>query len=100
MFSILWEYIVESENQQEFETVYSPTGDWAELFQRGKGYSGTELLKDAGTPGRYITIDHWSSMEDYEDFLSHYQAEYNALDDVTRNLTSQETMIGRMETRV
>ena len=45
----------------EFERVYGPEGDWAEFFRGGRGYIGTELLRDVEHPGRYLVIDRWES---------------------------------------
>jgi hypothetical protein len=46
MYLILWEYHVKPEKRAEFEQIYSPGGAWAELFQKGTGYLGTELMRD------------------------------------------------------
>ena len=53
---------------EEFERVYGPNGEWAEFFRRGKGYIGTELLRDVEVPGRYLVIDRWESAESYNAF--------------------------------
>ena len=35
----------------EFERVYGTDGEWAEFFRRGRGYIGTELLRDVEAAG-------------------------------------------------
>ena len=64
----LWEFRVKGERVGEFERAYGPEGDWVRLFRRADGYLGTELLRDAGEPGRFITVDRWRSRKDYESF--------------------------------
>src|SRR6187397_611903 len=36
----------------EFERVYGPDGEWAAFFRDGRGYIGTELLRDVEQHGR------------------------------------------------
>ena len=35
----------------------------------GRGYIGTELLKDVEIPGRYLVIDRWDSSDAYNAFV-------------------------------
>ena len=35
---------------EQFERVYGPEGDWAQFFRTGRGYVGTELLRDVEIP--------------------------------------------------
>jgi len=94
MLIILWEYQVKPENRVEFETRYSNHGGWAELFHKGEGYLGTELIRSRDSANRYITIDRWTSMEHYEAFLTRYEKEYSSLDDQSAGLTESESLIG------
>ena len=61
MLRVLWEYEVRSENRREFEEAYGGGGPWVALFATSPGYLGTELLRDPTVPGRYLTIDSWST---------------------------------------
>lgn len=48
MILIIWEYRVKPEYAGEFETLYSPRGEWVHLFSKHAGYLHTELLKKKG----------------------------------------------------
>lgn len=98
MYIIIWEYHVREERGAEFEEIYSVTGAWTTLFQRSKGYLGTELLVDQRQLHRYITLDRWRSSRDYESFLAESKSEYERLDAQCEGLTEQETLLGRFET--
>jgi heme-degrading monooxygenase HmoA len=93
MYLIVWEYRIRPETRAEFEQIYSATGAWAELFQKGAGYVGTELLRDETTPLRYITIDRWKSKAEYEAFLSAWRQEYETLDAQCEGLTEHESLL-------
>ena len=97
MYTIVWEFVVKVGNEEAFARAYGPDGDWARLFSNGKGYRGTELLKDAERPARYLTIDRWESEEDYERLREHHAAEYKAIDERCEELTEGETQVGEFE---
>ena len=61
---------------EQFERVYGPDGDWAQFFRTGRGYIGTELLRDVEIPARYLVVDRWESQEAYNDFLAAHRDEY------------------------
>jgi heme-degrading monooxygenase HmoA len=82
----------------EFERVYSPEGEWAEFFRQGRGYIGTELLRDVETPGRYLVIDRWESADAYNTFVAERQAEYMERVDATRFHYDSELRFGTFET--
>ena len=69
-------------------------GDWARLFRRGEGYLGTELLRDAADPGRYLTLDRWTSRAAWESFRAGHLAEYEAIDRLCEALTAAEARLG------
>ncbi len=98
MYRIVWAFEVKPGSAQAFEVSYGPGGDWAKLFRKAPGYGGTELLKDADTPGRYLTIDHWRSREDFWKFREAFRGDYLALDKRLATLTNRETLIGDFET--
>jgi len=81
----------------EFERVYGPEGEWARFFRQGRGYVGTELLRDVETPGRYVVVDRWESAEAYNDFASANREEYMRRVDDTRFHYDQELRLGTFE---
>jgi quinol monooxygenase YgiN len=97
LYIIFWEYQVRSEKQSEFEKIYSSDGAWAELFNRDTSYLGTELLRDEARPWRFLTIDRWTSKEEYEAFLSRWKKEYETLDAQCEGLTENESLIGKWD---
>lgn len=88
-FVILWHYRVRPEHVAEFERAYGPDGDWAELFRRGEGYRGTELVRGS-IQGEYATIDRWVSAEAHAGFLERWNHEYASLDRRFELLTDDE----------
>jgi quinol monooxygenase YgiN len=93
-FVVIWEFDPHPAARAEFERAYSPGGVWALLFGRSPDYVGTELLRDLGADGRYLTIDRWTSREAYERFRAEYAAEYRATDQRCEGLTRREALVG------
>ncbi|WP_404294004.1 antibiotic biosynthesis monooxygenase family protein [Microvirga sp. RSM25] len=91
---IVWEFSVPSEHRLAFEEVYGPEGAWAVLFRTAPGYLGTELLRDEQTIGRYLTVDRWSTPEDFAAFKSTSGAAYESLDRQCESLTAREVKVG------
>jgi heme-degrading monooxygenase HmoA len=87
----------EVRDPEEFERVYGPDGDWAEFFRRGRGYIGTELLRDVEEPDRYLVIDRWESADAYAAFLAENEVEYVARSDECRLHYVQELRFGTFE---
>ena len=81
----------------EFERVYGPDGEWAEFFRGGRGYIGTELLRDLEHPGRYLVIDRWESAQAYDAFVAENRDEYMRRVDETAFLYQQELRFGTFE---
>jgi heme-degrading monooxygenase HmoA len=94
MFVILWQFDIAEDKIAGFERAYGPDGAWAKLFARSPEYLGTELLKDAYVPGRYVTIDRWSNEEAFRAFRAKHDPDYEALDRASDSLTGTETRIG------
>jgi heme-degrading monooxygenase HmoA len=94
MFVILWQFDIAEEHIPGFETAYGSQGSWASLFARSPEYLGTELLKDAYVPGRYVTIDRWRSEDAFRAFRAQHDPDYEALDRGCDPLTGVETRIG------
>jgi heme-degrading monooxygenase HmoA len=81
----------------EFERVYGPDGEWATFFGQGRGYIGTELLRDVEVPGRYVVVDRWDSAEAYNEFAAANRDEYMRRVDDTRFHYDQELRFGTFE---
>jgi len=96
-FVYVWEYEVKADAVEEFERVYSPGGDWTELFERGGGYVRTELHRDADEALRYITFDYWESREDRDSFRGTFSTEFDELDIRCEELIDSESFIGDFE---
>lgn len=94
---VLWSFEVAPGRTGDFESLYGPDGAWARLFARAPGYQGTELLRDTLRPGRYITIDRWTSAAAFTAFQREWKAEYEALDRAGAALTAAETPLGAFE---
>ncbi len=94
MFVIVWQFDVAEDQTGAFETAYAAQGPWSTLFARSPEYLGTELLKDAYVPGRYLTIDRWSSEEAFRAFRKEHDPDYEALDRGCDSVTASETRIG------
>ncbi len=93
-FTTFWEFTVPLARQAEFESHYGPDGDWAQLFGRGTGYLGSELLQDRADPQRYLTVDRWSSAEAWRAFRTRFAAEYERLDRELEGLAVREAPLG------
>jgi hypothetical protein len=66
--------------EREFERIYGPQGDWAQLFRRCASFLRTELHSDMENPGRYVTADYFLTPAAYQEFLREVTDEYQALD--------------------
>jgi heme-degrading monooxygenase HmoA len=97
MYVIVWEFKVKPGSITEFESAYGAAGDWAEFFSRGVGYLGTRLLRDTDEAGSYVTFDHWTSHQDYENFKRAFGNEYRQLDRQFELMTDSESLIGAFE---
>jgi heme-degrading monooxygenase HmoA len=87
----------EVRDRADFERVYGPEGEWAQFFRQGRGYVGTELLRDLEVPGRYLVVDRWESAQAYNDFVSAHRDEYMRRVDDTRFHYDSELRFGTFE---
>jgi heme-degrading monooxygenase HmoA len=87
-FSIGFAYDVAPDARAEFEAVYGPDGQWAELFRTGEGYIETTLERRGD--GEYLVTDHWRSRADYERFLTLNSARYEAMSQANSRLYLSE----------
>jgi heme-degrading monooxygenase HmoA len=94
MFVVVWQFEIAEDKIAGFESAYAPGGTWAQLFRRSPSYLGTELLRDAYAPGRYLTIDRWAGEEDFRAFRKDHDLEYETLDRACDPLTTSETRVG------
>ena len=94
MFVRMWRFRPKPGAEAAFERTYGSHGAWAVLFSRGVGYRGTELLREAGDGGEYLTVDRWDSAGAFRTFLAGTQADYDALDRECASLTISESPAG------
>jgi heme-degrading monooxygenase HmoA len=95
MIALVFSY--EVRNAAEFERAYGAGGEWAQFFEQGQGYIGTELLRDVEAPGRYLVVDRWESAEVYNAFVAAHREEYMRRVDDTRFHYDQELRLGTFE---
>ena len=96
MIALVFSYEV-TRDVAEFERVYGTDGEWAGFFGQGRGYIGTELLRDVEAPGRYLVIDRWESRDAYNAFVEANRDEYMRRVDETAFLFDQELRLGTFE---
>lgn len=96
-FVIVWEFRVKSGKRREFQKVYGSDGVWARLFRRGEGHIRTDLIRDLRTPGRYMTLDFWTSREAYARFKKENRAEYRVIDERCASLMESEVKVGEFQ---
>lgn len=96
-FHVLWEFRVRGGSEAEFEKRYGTEGDWVRLFRRGEGYLGTALLRDRGTPRRYLVTDTWRDGAAYRAFKETHAEAYATLDRECTALTEDERCLGEFE---
>jgi heme-degrading monooxygenase HmoA len=95
MLALVFSYDVR--DPEEFERVYGPEGEWAEFFRRGRGYVGTELMRDLEVPRRYLVVDRWETKESYRAFVDEHRDEYMRRVDETAFHYEQELRLGTFE---
>jgi quinol monooxygenase YgiN len=93
----LWEFIVKRDCMESFERTYGEEGEWVQLFRRAPGYLRSELHRDVAVPGRYVTVDYWTSESAWQSFRSRFADEFAALDAQCTKWTTAEKEIGRFE---
>lgn len=96
-FTAIWEFQVKPDACSEFERIYGTEGEWAQLFCSSPEYRGTELVRDADRPGRYLTLDHWTSRDALQQFKRDHYSAYAALDKQCECLTEREVFLGDFE---
>jgi heme-degrading monooxygenase HmoA len=97
LVQFVWEFVVRSDKVGEFERHYSATGTWAELFRKSPGYRETILLRDAGQPNRYLTLDRWDDTESRQAMRRKLAREYEEIDRMCEAFTEIEKDLGVFE---
>jgi heme-degrading monooxygenase HmoA len=97
MVEFVWEFIARADKVKEFERHYASAGPWADLFRRNAGYHSTQLLRDAETERRYLTIDRWDSLASYRAMRERFAREHEELDRACEQFTESERRIGMFE---
>src|SRR4029077_12612994 len=82
----------------EFERVYGSDGEWAEFFREGRGYIGTELLRDVEAPGGSLAIVRWESADASNSSVAERREDYMERVDATRFRYDSELRFGTSET--
>ena len=95
-YCILWQFEVAPSRLIEFESAYGPKGPWAKLFRQSPGFVDVRLLRSCERPGTYFTIDHWVSIEAFQEFRRGFATQYEELDRRCEGLTSKETRLDAM----
>jgi len=96
-YVIVWEFRPKPGSEKRFEEAYGANGIWAQMFQQSDGLVATELSRDAKDPGRYLTLDFWTSKSAYEKFRAEHAAGYAVLDAQCESLTEFERELGQFE---
>jgi len=91
---VVWEFVVAPDRREAFLGAYGREGRWAALFRRADGYQDTLLSEDRALPGRFLTLDVWSTAGAYRAFRERFASEYAALDAACEGLAERETPIG------
>ena len=97
VYVVVWKFQVAEEHQEAFERAYGPHGDWTRLFERGKDFQGTELLRADTSARDYVTIDRWTSRDAFLAFKERFAREYDELDTRFLELCEVEVCLGKFE---
>lgn len=84
----VWKYEVRASEVDAFVAAYGPSGTWAELFARAKGYAGTRLFRDVDRPGQFLTVDRWADAACWETFLARWGNDYRDVDERLNGLAA------------
>jgi heme-degrading monooxygenase HmoA len=90
-------FVYDVRDPPAFEQAYGAEGEWAQFFRQGRGYVGTELLRDLEQPGRYVVVDRWESSDLYNAFVNDRREEYMRRVDESAYLYDQELRFGTFE---
>ncbi|MGA8540914.1 MAG: antibiotic biosynthesis monooxygenase family protein [Terriglobales bacterium] len=94
-FVIVWEFMLRTGMQEQFEEAYGDCGAWASLFRSDPAYIRTELIQDVCDASRYLTLDFWESEAAYEAFRERRKNEYRDIDAKCEQMTEAEREVGK-----
>lgn len=94
MIQIIWEFIIQPDKRAEFEQHYATDGPWARLFRQSPAYRGTTLAHDLERPERYLITDVWESLEAFSRFKQNFGDDYEQLDQLCEQFTTEERRLG------
>jgi len=92
-----WKFRPPPGREEEFANIYGADGAWAALFGKANGYLGTALYVPDKAGGWWLTMDRWSSINDFDSFMRDFGAEYRALDAELEGLAGDEEFVGAFE---
>jgi heme-degrading monooxygenase HmoA len=84
----VWEYEVAAAHIDAFLAAYGSEGEWARLFERGRGYVGTELYRGTDDQSRFVTVDRWTDECAWRAFLEEAREAYDGLDEGMTHLST------------
>jgi heme-degrading monooxygenase HmoA len=94
MYIRVWEYEIAADRIDAFLAAYGADGDWAQLFQRGRGYVGTELFRSTVDGAHFVTVDRWTDHAAWRAFLEAWRETYERLDTrMTRLAAAQHGLL-------
>lgn len=96
-FVYVWAYEVLSEKVDDFLRLYGPGGAWISLFRLAPGYIDTQLLVDRSRDDRFVTVDRWESRQAFADFRRNFAEEFDRLDRMGEEMTSNEVLVGEFD---
>lgn len=94
MIEIVWVFEAKAERLPEFRQHYQSNGEWSRLFRRANGYVETLMLEDVINQRRFLVVDRWEHLADFEAFKQEFGAEYAAMDNRCEEFTVKEERIG------
>jgi hypothetical protein len=92
---VAWEFRVRGGCQAQYEQAYGPQGPWVQLFRTSPDFIKTDLHRDLADPGRYWTLDFWTSELAYDQFRLAHADEYHRIDAQCEQWTEGERELGR-----
>lgn len=95
MIALVFSY--QAREAAEFERIFGPNGEWAAFFRSGRGFVGTELLRDVESADRYLVVDRWESADAYNAFVAEHRDEYMRRTDETSFYHDQELHLGTFQ---
>ena len=96
-FAYIWVYDVLPGQVDDFRHLYGPSGRWVALFRQAPGYLDTQLLQDRTQARRFVTIDRWESREAFTAFRLDFADEFDRLDGIGDQMTSNEVLLGEFD---